>query len=276
MSKHNRNLLQSIHKDISKGFKRIYWFNYLKLKKIYLNLKFKRIEKFNISILYPTRERSIKFNRMLNTLVDNCKDPSRINIMLLFDTDEPELEKYKEVINNEMFKNLNFEIHIKDLKNHSIRNNYLASISNSKILFPVNDDIIFKSKNWDQWIDVEFSKIKIDEPYCIWTDTGQKYPYLHSDFPILNKAWFVRLGYLSSEIFNHWYFDTWICDLSIRSKKFHLSPDIKIYQYSAHTIKEEVDATHLRITSNDNAFKDKKIWDESLPIRINDALKLLH
>ncbi len=276
MKKHNRNILQSIHKDISKAFKRIYWFSYLKLKKIYLSSKLKKIDKFKISILYPTRERSVKFNRMLNTLIDNCKDPSRINIMLLFDTDEPELEKYKKIINNEEFKNLNFEIHIKDLKNHAIRNNYLASISNSKILFPVNDDIVFKSKNWDQCIDEEFSKIRIDEPYCIWTDTGQKYPYLHSDFPILNKAWFERLGYLSSEIFNHWYFDTWICDLSIRSKKFHLSPDIKIYQFSAHTIKEEIDATHLRITSNNNAVKDKKIWDESLPIRINDALKLLY
>ena len=275
MTKNNRNLFQSINKDISKGFKRIYWFNYLKFKKIFLNLKSSKIKKFKISILYPTRERSNKFNRMLNSLIDNCQDPSRINIMLLFDTDEPELDKYKKIINDKLYKNLNFQVHIKDLNNHAIRNNYLAGISNDTILFPVNDDIVFKSKNWDYFIDEEFSKIKIDEPYCIWSDTGQKYPYLHSDFPILNKAWFDRLGYLSSEIFNHWYFDTWICDLSTRSKKFHLSPDIKIYQYSAHTIKEEIDNTHLRITSNDNALKDKKIWDESVTIRINDSLKLL-
>ena len=276
MTKNNRNLFQSINKDILKGFKRIYWFNYLKFKKIFLNLKSEKFKKYNISILYPTRERSAKFNRMLNSLTINCNDPSRINIMLLFDTDEPELEKYKDVINDKLYKNLNFQIHIKDLKNHAIRNNYLASISNDMILFPVNDDIIFKSKDWDKFIDKEFSKIDISKPYCIWTDTGQKYPYLHSDFPILNKAWYDRLGYLSSEIFNHWYFDTWICDLSIRSKKFHLSSDIKIYQYSAHSIKEEVDATHLRITKNDNASKDKIIWDESLPIRIIDATKLIN
>ena len=65
-------------------------------------------------------------------------------------------------------------------------------------------------------------------------------------------------------------------ELSVRSKKFHLSPDIKIYQYSAHSIKDEVDATHLRITKNDNASKDKIIWNESLPIRINDATKLIN
>ena len=270
MAKNNRNLFESINKDILKGFKRIYWYNYLRLKKLLLNLNSKELKRYNISILYPTRERPFKFNRMLNSLIDNCNDPSRINIMLLFDTDEPDLDKYKQVINDKLYKNLNFQIYIKDLKNHAIRNNYLAKISNDPILFPVNDDIIFK------YIDEEFSKINMNKPYCIWTDTGHKYSYFHSDFPVLNKAWYDKLGYLSSEIFNHWYFDTWICDLSIRSKKFHLSEDIKIYQYSAHSIKEEVDATHLRNTRNDNSSKDKLIWDESLPIRINDATKLIN
>lgn len=276
MANKNRNIFQSINKDILKGFKRIYWYNYLRLKKVLLSLNSKDLKRYNISILYPTRERSAKFNRMLNSLIVNCNDPSRINIMLLFDTDEPDLDKYKQIINDKLYKDLNFQIYIKDLKNHAIRNNYLANISNDPILFPVNDDIIFKSENWDKYIDKEFSKINMNKPYCIWTDTGNKYPYLHSDFPILNKAWYDKLGYLSSEIFNHWYFDTWICDLSIRSKKFHLSENIKIYQYSAHSIKEEVDATHLRLTRNDNSSKDKLIWEESLPIRITDAKKLIN
>lgn len=276
MKKNERNLIQSINKDILKGLKRIYWYNYLNLKKVLLNFKLNQITKYNISILYPTRERSYKFNRMLNSLMKNCYDPSRINIMLLFDTDEPELDKYKYIINDKLYKKLNFEIYIKDLKNHAVRNNYLANISNDMILFPVNDDIVFKSKDWDKFIDEEFSKIDMNKPYCIWTYTGQKYPYLHSDFPILNKAWYTRLGYLSSEMFNHWYFDTWICDLSIRSKKFHLSENIKIYQYSAHSIKEEVDATHLRLIRNDNSLKDQLIWEESLPIRITDAKKLIN
>ena len=84
MTQNNRNVFQSIIKDILKGFRRIYWFNYLKFKKIFLNLKSKKFKKHNISILYPTRERSAKFNRMLNSLTINCNDPSRINIMLLF------------------------------------------------------------------------------------------------------------------------------------------------------------------------------------------------
>ena len=272
--KEKKTIIQSIFKDVNKGFKRLYLYNYLSIKKLILNLKINKYKKHNISILYPTRERSLKFKRMLTSMIENCKFPDRINILLLFDTDEPELDKYKEVMKNEKYKNFNFKIFIKDLKNHAIRNNYLATYSNDEILFPVNDDMIFKSKNWDKHIDEEFSKIDMNYAYCLWTDTGQKYPYLHSDFPILNRAWFDKLGYLCAEIFNHWYFDKWICELSIRSKKFHTCSDIKIYQFSAHSIKSEIDATHLRNTKNDNAIKDKIIWKESLLTRINDSKKL--
>ncbi len=274
--KEKRTIVQSILKDVSKGFKRLYWYNYLLIKKSILSIKKNKYKKYNISILYPTRERSIKFNRMLSSLIENCNSPERINILLLFDTDEPELDKYKEIIKNEKYKNLNFKIFIKDLKNHAIRNNYLAKCSNDEILFPVNDDIIFKSKNWDKHIDTEFSKIDMDHAYCLWTDTGKKYSYLHSDFPILNRAWFDKLGYISTEIFNHWYFDTWICELSFRSKRFHTCSDIQIYQYSAHSIKSEIDATHLRNTKNDNAIKDKIIWKDSLDTRIDDSKKLIN
>ena len=278
MSKSNRSIYQSIYKDINKGIKRFYWYNYQKIKNYYLIFKLKNSKKkltnYSIGILYPTRERSLKFERMLETLSKNCSIPRRVNILLLFDTDEPELDKYKKIIDNKKYSQFSFKIYVKDLVNHAARNNYLASESKDTILFPVNDDIVFNTTNWDAYIDHEFSKIDINLPYCVWPDTGQKYSYLHSDFPIINKAWFDRLGYVSTDIFNHWYFDTWICDLCLRSKVFHITPFIKIHQFSAHTIKEEVDATHLRNANTDKAKKDKIIWDESINIRIADSKKL--
>ena len=62
--KTKRTILQSIKKDILKGFKRIYWFSYTILKYHYLTIKFlifnNKITNFKISILLPTRERSKK------------------------------------------------------------------------------------------------------------------------------------------------------------------------------------------------------------------------
>ena len=57
-------------------------------------------------------------------------------------------------------------------------------------------------------------------------------------------------------------------------QKFLISKKIKLYQYSANTIKEEVDNTHLKNIKDDIPLKDKIIWNETVEQRIKDA-KLL-
>jgi len=275
--KRKRNLIQSIIKDVKKGFKRIFWYTFCKTNYFFLSLKYKikkeNIEKFNISLLLPTRERSEKYKRMLSTLIDTCNDLDRIELLILLDSDDKELNIYKEIINQNVAKGIDIKIFVNNLDTHAKRNNYLAKKSNGKILFPINDDIIFKSKNWDNYIDTEFSKVK-NTPYSLWLDHGQKYKYLHCDFPIVNRIWYEKLGYIGSEYFNFWYLDTWICDLSLKSKKFLITNKIKLYQYSAHTLKEEVDNTHLKNIKNDIPEKDYVIWNNTEFNRINDA-KLL-
>ena len=87
MKKNKRTILQSIKKDIHKGFKRLYWFSYTSFKYYYLTLKFiifnKKVSNFKISILLPSRERSKKFQRMLDSLIKTCKDQDRIEILCL-------------------------------------------------------------------------------------------------------------------------------------------------------------------------------------------------
>ena len=38
---------------------------------------------------------------------------------------------------------------VKDFKTHAIRNNFLANNCSGDLLFPINDDMVFVSKNWD-------------------------------------------------------------------------------------------------------------------------------
>ena len=83
------------------------------------------------------------------------------------------------------------------------------------------------------------------------------------------------LGYVGSEFFYFWYLDTWICDLSQKSKKFLVSPNIKLFQFSAHTLKEEVDSTHLKNIKDDIPNKDKIIWDKTEKNRLNDSKLLI-
>ena len=271
-----KNIYQSIKKDIRKGIRRLFWFFYTNIKYKFLTINFndkKNLKEFKISILLPTRERSIKFKRMLDSLIRTCKNIYRIELLILLDEDDREFNKYEEIIKDAKYKNLKSKIYIINLPSHAKRNNYLATKSTGEILFPFNDDVIFMSQNWDIEIDLEFSKIK-NRPYSLWINSGQKYLYLHSDFPVVNRIWYEKLGYVGSEFFNFWYLDTWICDLGLRSKKFLISKKIKLYQYSANTINEEVDSTHLKNIKNDIPKKDEIIWLETENERKKDA-KLL-
>ncbi len=271
-----KNIYQSIKKDIRKGIRRLFWFFYTNIKYKFLTINFndkKNLKEFKISILLPTRERSIKFKRMLDSLIRTCKNIYRIELLILLDEDDREFNKYEEILKDTKYKNLKSKIYVINLPSHAKRNNYLATKSTGEILFPFNDDVIFMSQNWDIEIDLEFSKIK-NRPYSLWINSGQKYLYLHSDFPVVNRIWYEKLGYVGSEFFNFWYLDTWICDLGLRSKKFLISKKIKLYQYSANTINEEVDSTHLKNIKNDIPKKDEIIWLETENERKKDA-KLL-
>ncbi len=278
MKKKNRSIFQSIVKDLNKGYKRIYWFIYTFIKYNYLTFKFKFFNNIiinnKISLLLPSRERSNKFKRMLNSLQSKCLNIDRVEILLLLDEDDKQIVNYKSLIENN-FKNLNIKLVIKNLKTHALRNNYLASLSSGDILFPANDDMIFISNDWDHNIDKEFSKIDMNKPYCLWINSGKKYNYLHCDFPILNRAWYKSLGYIGSEFFNFWYLDTWICDLSFKSKKFLVSNKITVEQLSADTHENEVDNTFLKNKKDGIPEKDFLIWNDTENNRKIDANKLI-
>ena len=279
MNKKKRNIFQSIKKDILKGFKRMYFFSYTFLKyhlfSITAFILKKKIQTFKISLLLPTRERSKKFERLLLSLIKTCQYQNRVEILLLLDEDDKEIDRYKEIIKKEIFRSLNFIFIIKNLKSHAIRNNHLAELSTGNIIFPINDDMIFVSKRWDYFIDREFSKIDMDRPFCIWIKSNIKYSYLHCDYPIINKSWHKRLGYVGSENFNFWYLDTWICDLSMRSGRYIITPNIKVDQLSANKFKNEIDETHLRNINSDKEEKDYNIWQKTRGERIKHA-KLLN
>ena len=156
------NIKKKMQREILKGFKRIYWFNYTRIKYYILTLnKLIRQTKTNknkISLLLPSKERSKKFKRMMDSLSTTVHDKSRIEILLLLDENDKEKKLYKN-LTKDNFKSFNIKIFEENISTHAKRNNFLAQKSFGDIIFPINDDIIFVSKSWDYFIDLEFSKI---------------------------------------------------------------------------------------------------------------------
>ena len=278
VNKHKKNFLRSIIKEIKTTGKKIYWKSLFNITYFYKTFNFllsnTHVTENKISILIPTRERVLKFERFLNSIVKNTLKLERCEILVLIDNDDPELNKYLDLVSKFRKKNLEINVYHENLSTHAKRNNFLAKHSLGEILFPANDDMIFITKSWDKFLDIEFSKNLKKKPFCLWVNSGNKYPYLFCHFPIVNRKWYKSLGYVGCELFNFWYLDTWICDLAKRSKLFIYSNKIKFIEYNAQANIDELDNTYLRNIADNKMEKDIEIWEKSISQRIIEANKL--
>ena len=121
--KKKRTLIQSIKKDIYKGFRRIKWFWFTKfnflLRSFFLK---KKIKKNKISLLIPSKQRVDKLSRLINSLLSKTTYIDRIYILVLIDENEKDKEDYLKLI-LEFEKKVNIQIFVKDEKAH-MSNNY--------------------------------------------------------------------------------------------------------------------------------------------------------
>jgi hypothetical protein len=278
VKKVNKSFAKSFIKEIKTFSKKIYWKSFFYVsyffKTVFFLISNKKIIENKISILIPTRERSIKFERFLKSILKTTLKKNRCEVLILIDLDDPEKNRYLEIIKNYNECQIDIKIYHDALNTHAKRNNLLAQKSTGDILFPANDDMLFVTENWDQLLDIEFSKNKKNYPLCVWVNSGNKYPYLFCHYPIVNRIWYQKLGYIGCELFNFWYLDTWICDLAKRSNFFIYSKKIKFKEFNAQAYQSEFDNTYLRNISNNKMERDIEIWENSKDLRIKEALKL--
>jgi hypothetical protein len=279
VKKHNRNFLQSLIKDLNKGILRIYWWFYTLLKYKFFTFKFNltngETKDYGISILIPTKNRSLKFRRMLETLITNKSSEYKIEVLILFDENEKEQSSYIETINKYQ-NNINIIYFNKNFAKNSERINYLASKSQFEILLLINDDLKFCLNDWNKIICAEFSKTDMNKPFSLWLGTDDiKYQYFHSNFPVINKSWFNKLGYHSpSKYFQHWWSDNWICDLGKKSGKFLISNKIFFTHFNRFK-KDQLDSLYIENENKRDGEKDYNNWIKLNDIRKIDAKKLI-
>lgn len=278
--KRKRNFIESIIKDLNKGFSRIFWYLYTNIKYNYLSFIFlvkkNKVKDYGISVLVPTKNRSFKFKKMLQSLIKTKSPNFKIELLVFFDPYEEELNQYMYTI-KKYSKNVKIKYFFEDFKKNSERINFLASKSKLEIILLINDDLIFCLRNWNEVICNEFSKINIKKPYSLWLGTNDiKYKYFHSNFPVINKAWYKKLNYHSpSKYFQHWWSDNWICDLGKKSGKFLVSKDI-FFIHDDKFDSKKLDKLYIENEKKRNIKKDYENWIRLNYIRKKDAKKILN
>lgn len=214
-----------------------------------------------ISILCPTRERIDLTKRMIDSAINTASGD--IEILLFIDDDDPKKEEYK------LLKNC--DKYFGNVKSVGVAWNILAKKCKGDILITGNDDLVFRTQNWDTFIK-EGVKVFPDNIYIAWANDGSKPK--KCTFPIISRDCYNVLGYFMPEVFHFLYHDTWMGDIGVRIGRTLLLKDVIIEHMHPGFKKREPDKTFRRNKTAKIAHEDTKIYNETSDQREKDANKL--
>jgi hypothetical protein len=228
-----------------------------------------------ISILTPTRQRHKQLIRFEKSVMDNLSNENEVKNFIYIDEDDPQLEQYLDTV---LDKNFRHTI-VGEPKSVSKSWNDIAKKAiewGTEILIMGNDDLIYRTNNWDKLILEEHLKIK-DGIYCMWMNDLYK-KETHCAFPIISNKAYNVLGYFSPGIFHFGYNDTWIFDIFQKIERTFYLDHIIAEHMHVNLGKQKPDRTYYRNrnTNRGNLFKkDSIIWNQTENERNLESNKLL-
>jgi hypothetical protein len=216
----------------------------------------------NITILLPTRKRLSLLKKSVQSLIDNAREPEKLQF--LFGVDEDDTESFNYLKDSKYPNQLALQFKPIGYENLHKYNNTLAGYASGKWIMFFNDDATMQTKNWDDKI------MDFEDEFCLLRFKEQtKHPY--SIFPCFPKIWYYLLDHISL----HGQNDAWLSEIAYM---LNIMRDVDI-----EVIHDRADITG---NNNDETFRARK-YNEGNPdqkgdlhhmdmvkLRYKDALKI--
>lgn len=198
-----------------------------------------------ISILLPTRGRTVALKASLVGLMEKCNQPEHMEILLGLDDDDQETLEYVKSDLVPLFQQYRVQVRVSTFKPLGYKNlhiyvNTLAQASQGDWLFFWNDDALMVSDGWDDIIREHDGEFKLLGP----TDNHDGHP--NAIFPIVPRDWFILLEHLSQNAQN----DTWLSHIAYMLDIFERIP--------LNVIHDRADITG---NNNDDTFKARQYME---------------
>lgn len=196
--------------------------------------------------------------------------PEDIEMYFYVDEDDPELKLYADwhlVAPNQV------HIHVGPAISVSKSWNSIADLCNGDILIMGNDDIVYRTQNWDNIL-IKRLSLYPDQIYCAWFDDGID-ARNHCAFPIVSRKWYETLGYFTPGIFEFLYNDTWVFDIGKMVQRTLYIPEVYAEHEHFSTGKMQADETTIRPRRAGVTARDRLLFEKTHDVRIEDAEKLL-
>ena len=150
-----------------------------------------------ISLFLNTRKRTRLLANLLYSIYNTAHNADNIEVFVTIDRDDEESKDFLQQLD---VQNLSFR-QIERPTNLHVSINQMAEMSSGDFLFVLNDDVIFRTFNWDiniidNYNPEEILYIATHDNSVDKTNHGR-----YSSFPILTRAAYDKLGFFMSEKF---------------------------------------------------------------------------
>ena len=165
-----------------------------------------------ISILLPTRNRGDRLIKFLASLDEHSSKKHEVEVVLGIDEDDIQTQDLKLV-----FPNINVTKTVAPRTSMGALNTRCLHASTGDIIMLGNDDVLVKSKDWDDTLVKRVSKFE-DKIYLAYPNDGMKGSRL-STFPIMSRKCIELIGHPYPECYQGACIDLHIFDIFQRLKK---------------------------------------------------------
>ena len=230
------------------------------------------------SILTPSRGRPDKLVTFISSIDGHTKHKSKVEMFFYIDEDDPHIESYRDLRNRvcDMFPDF---LNIKFIfgKPQSVCDSWndLSQHAIGDIVIMGNDDLVYKTPDWDMILEQETGKFP-DDIYCMWFNDSINEDR-HCAFPIISQKWIHTLGYCFAPrgTFQFGYNDTWIFDIAKKINRTHYIPSVMAEHNHFSNNKATFDETYKRQREGKNKFNiDGEVFRSTNGVREEHAEKL--
>lgn len=217
-----------------------------------------------ISLLVPSRGRPEQLRAMWQSAQQTATHPELIELLVYLDADDSALDEYLSVGGRQ---------HVARRRLLSETWNELLPWAAGGILWHGNDDVIFRSADWDTRIRAAYDRLP-DRIACVHGRDGIHNQHL-ATLGFYSREWVNALGYFMPPYFSSDYNDLWLSTVAdMIGRRVFLD---EVYTEHMHPAvgKAEIDQTHRDRLDRHRADDVDRLYRELAPKRAEDAEKLL-
>ena len=223
-----------------------------------------------ISIILPTRGRSVNLIRLVESIILTTTNTENIEVCICVDHDD--MESASALIPFSDKIDIKIAIGSRQ-KKHGFYWNRAWQLATGDVLQMSSDDFIYRTKGWDVEILKEINKFE-DKMVFVYGEDGIQRGKLGTHF-FIHRRWADALGEFVQMHTNVFYHDTWVDVLGTRIGRRKYRDDLLFEHMHPAARKAKQDQTHRDARKNNERDEErwKSIWQGELMQKDHDKLK---